>query len=268
MSSVALAHAPLWTEPEKITAFVLGSMPLGEFDRMLWLLDERGTLRRVVARGAQSLRHPWTEHFLTWARIEAALDVSLQRALPVVELSCLLRSPYEIYRRPGAGEMLLHLANAARFLAHENLEKPALFRLFAGLTEAAERPGTDAAAPALLLYAGLWGLRLEGLMPSLKVCAACRGEFGAAGALWRRRAQALVCPRCGGGRRTFSGESLRWIRACMRRGPMEVAADGAPPAQALREAALWIEAMFSDTIDIRFGWPSRCRELAPRGEKA
>ncbi len=158
---------------ETVRAFVIGSQPLQEQDKLVWLLARDGDILRAVAPGAArvgnrfgSLLEPFTAgEFQLYSREERE-TVTLARG----EIE---RSHFHLVSRP---ENLFHFSLMAevllRFTPHRRPEER-LFRLLDAVLQACAE---GAPMRRLLLYFLVWVVRLEGLLFNPAACSSCQAR--------------------------------------------------------------------------------------------
>ncbi len=176
-----------------IKALVLGTAPVAEQDREVFLLTEKGELRRAVAPGAlkgknrfgsllelfcfSDFVYYWREDRVSWTLSKGDLLVSRFRQLS---------EPENLFYGVFIAEVLW------RFHSHQQ-EHPRLFRLVNSLLTV-----LDAGLPLreMLPYFMIWVLRLEGLLFSAEKCSSCGESLGNNGGWLRDDSRGLLCHRC------------------------------------------------------------------------
>lgn len=189
--NLSLPHVP----PFASDALVLRSYKLGETSKIVVLLTrERGKLR-AVARGARGKR----------SRYQSALE-----PLSEVRASLYGRQGTELYRL-GDCELLRSaflagsrgLCNALSFsyyaelldaFAQEGQAEDDVYRLAVSVIRAAE---DGRAADVLSRYLEAWLLKLHGLYPSARRCAACARALPEGELRYHAAAHGFVCGPCG-----------------------------------------------------------------------
>ncbi len=151
-------------------AFVLRSYPLGESDRIVTFLTRGAGKMRGVAKGARRSRRRFGSNLELLSRVRLAYFEREGSDLARIESAELLESFYLLQEDPERGAVLACFAEIADAFAREQQEDEAFFRLLHA-TLRAVRDGVD------LDWAGryfeIWTLRLHGVLPSLRQCAAC-----------------------------------------------------------------------------------------------
>lgn len=176
-----------------VKALVLGTAPVGEQDREVFLLTERGELQRAVAPGAlkgknrfgsllelfccSDFVYYWREDRAGWTLSKGDLLASRFRQLS---------EPENLFYGVFMAEVLW------RFHSHQQ-EHPRLFRLVNSLLAV-----LDEGVPLreTLPYFMIWVLRLEGLLFSAERCSSCGDVLGEGGGWLRDDKRGLLCHRC------------------------------------------------------------------------
>ena len=162
------------------TAFVLGTYPLRETDRIVSLLTREFGKKRGVARGARRPRsafggtlEPMTEADVVYYEKEGSELVSMRSVDPIRASFSLSTDLERALLLPAMAESLeTFVSESDPAEPFYRLARHAMDALFAG------------AAPALVAaYFDVWILKLSGLFPSMRECARCGAALPAAGPL-------------------------------------------------------------------------------------
>lgn len=209
-------------------AFVLGSRPVGEADRLVTFLT-RGTGKvRGVAKGARRSRRRFGSNLELLSRVRLSYFEREGADLARIEGAELLESFYDLQGDPERGAVLACFAEVTDAFAREQQEDEAFFRLLhAVLRSVRDGLGLDWAAR----YFEIWTLRLHGVLPSFQSCSGCGKDLPSRGARYDRRGGGVVCGRCGqdagAGGVALPGAALETARRVL----------GVPPSAFLGRAA-------------------------------
>jgi DNA repair protein RecO (recombination protein O) len=224
---------PLYTTE----AIVLRTYKLGEVDRIVVFLTRDRGKRRGVAKGARRMRssfggalEPLTRAGLTYFEKESRELVSLNYAEP-------LSSPL-MSTGPEALGYAGYFAELIDEWAPEADPNETLYRLGSAMVDALV---AGAAVEPLARYFEYWLLRLQGVYPSVLVCATCGaalGRDGATAAVLMLGDHQYLCAGCAkttaGRAVALSGESVAFLRASATTPPARIGASSVS-VRALRE---------------------------------
>jgi DNA repair protein RecO (recombination protein O) len=203
-------------------ALILRTYRYGEADRIVvFLTEDRGKRRGVALNASNSRRRfgaglePLTEGRVAYVEREGRELVRLDRIEP-------RRSPLAPVAGRTGTEAVQALAAAAYFAelldewAPDGSPNERLFRLGAA---AAGALATPAPVDALSRYFEYWLLRLEGVYPSLDVCARCGRAGLARGGSVGVAERGFVCDDCGQGSVRVSADAFGFLRAARSLAP-------------------------------------------------
>ncbi|MFQ5878121.1 MAG: DNA repair protein RecO [Acidobacteriota bacterium] len=178
-------------------AFVLGSLPLGESDRIVTFLTRGAGKVRGVAKGARRSRRRFGSNLELLSRVRLSYFERERADLARIEAAELLESFYALQEDPERGAVMACLAEIADAFSREQQEDEGFFRLMHAVLRAL-RAGLDLDLAAR--YFEIWTLRLHGVLPSLRSCSACGAALRTRGARYQSRQAGVVCSRCAGAR--------------------------------------------------------------------
>jgi DNA repair protein RecO (recombination protein O) len=210
-------------------AILLDVYDLHENDRIVTMLSPRHGKVRGVARGARrkysrfaGTLQPLAKAKVTWYQKEGN-DLARISGVDLIRPAHRIQSDLEGILLGG------YLAGHVLEFAQENDPSERLYRLLDS-TLGALLSGVDRSLAAR--YFEAWALRLAGIFPPPVECPECARPLDG-GAMLSATGDAVLCDRCGGGRR-ISAATVEFLRRIGRQALPTVAGD--PPAPAvLRE---------------------------------
>lgn len=209
-------------------ALVLDAIDLHDADRIVtFLTRERGT-RRGVARAARRKYSRFSGQLQPLAKVRITWFEKPERDLVRISSVETVRGAGPLLERLEDILLAGYLAEHLMVFAQENEENERLFRLLDSTVEAL-LGGVDRGLAAR--YFEVWVLRLSGIFPSLRECAACGRALDAAGASLPPSAEGLECAGCGvaPGSLALDASTLALLQA-MRAQPLaRLAAHGVDP---------------------------------------
>ena len=205
-----------------VEALILRTYRYGEADRIVvFLTEDRGKRRGVAKNATRSRRRfgaalePLTRGRVAYVEREGRELVRVDRIEPS-------GSPLRAIDGRPDGEAAGVLVTAAYFAelidewAPDGSPNERLFRLGTAVAGALE---TAASVDALSRYFEYWLLRLEGVYPSLEVCARCRRALLDQGGSLGTAERGYVCAACGYGGLPISAEALGFLRTARHLAP-------------------------------------------------
>lgn len=178
---------------DRIRALTLGTAPIGEQDREVFLLTERGELRKAVAPGAMKSKNRFGSLLELFSFSEFVYYWREDRITWTLSKGDLLTSRFSIFSRP---ENLFHgvfMAEALWQFHARNQEHPRLFRMINALLTTLDQ---RLAPREILPYFLIWILRMEGLLFSVDRCSSCSDSLGDGGGWLRDDGRGLLCRSC------------------------------------------------------------------------
>jgi DNA repair protein RecO (recombination protein O) len=230
-------------------AFVLRSYPLGESDRIVTFLTRGAGKVRGVAKGARRSRRRFGSNLELLSRVRLAYFEREGSDLVRVESAELLESFYLLQEDPERGAVLACFAEIADAFAREQQEDEAFFRLLhATLRAVRDGVGLDWAGR----YFEIWTLRLHGVLPSLRQCAACGSGLLERGGRLDRRDGSVRCRRCAPDGRdgALPAASLLAAEEILKQPPEAFVGRAADPAVTMPLGSL-AETLFFDLLSVR-----------------
>jgi DNA repair protein RecO len=254
--------------PEDCTGFVLRTWPLRESDLIVTVFTRSEGKIRGVAHRATRPKSKWlgalealTEIGIDWRSREG------QELVSFTDVS-ILRSPY--HPQPGLGPTWA-MAHVAELLDESTgLLDPdeVLYRLIGSAVQAL----TSEAPPIpVARYVETWVLRLAGVLPDLRACAACGANLEGGGGSWQWNIHGIGCARCVDVNRTegpavFPAD-LAWLRATRRTGPDRLAQ---PEGRSMKRIGVFLNHLVRDFLGKELKSERFLDELerleSPRGE--
>ena len=161
-------------------AFVLGTYPLREKDRIVSFLTRDAGKKRGVARGARGPRSGFSGALEPMTEVRVLYFEKEGRELVSIDSADVLRSSFPLSSDLDRALLLSALAESLQTFVSDSepaepfyrLARHALDALFAG-----------AAAESVSAYFDVWILKLSGLFPTPNECAVCGGPLDRAEAL-------------------------------------------------------------------------------------
>ncbi|HEY7863414.1 MAG TPA: DNA repair protein RecO [Thermoanaerobaculia bacterium] len=177
-------------------AFILGTHPLREKDRIVAFLTREHGVRRGVARGARASRsafggalEPMTEARVSWFEKEGRELSSLDSVDPT-------RPSFPLTGDLPTALLLPSLAEALQTFVADNEPAEPFYRL---ARHAMDALFGGASASHVSAYFDLWVLKLSGLLPIPSECASCAEPLPPSGPLdFDETRPGFVCAGCRG----------------------------------------------------------------------
>ena len=177
-------------------AFIIGTYPLREKDRIVSLLTRDSGKKRGVARGVQGTRSPFggllepmTEVRVTYFEKEGQELVSI-RSLDSI------RPSFPLSKDLDRALLLSALAESLQSFVSDSDPAESFYRLARHVLDALFAGGEPAVVRA---YFDLWVLKLSGLFPAPAECASCGRTMAAEDPLlFDARRPGFLCSRCRG----------------------------------------------------------------------
>ena len=177
--------------PRAAHAFVLRTSGLGEADVLVTLYTLEEGLLRGVARSARRSRRRFGGALEPLTRVRASYRERLGSELVGIEDLEILRSYFAAQREPAVAAACAYVAEVVEQFGRAGESDARMFRLVGAVLDELAR-GVDPRVPAR--YFEIWTLRLHGLLPALRSCAACDRAL-TAGCLDLGKGE-LCCTRC------------------------------------------------------------------------
>jgi len=192
-------------------ALVLGTGPLAEQDREVFLFTERGEFRRAIAPGAMKSKNRFGSLLELFSLSDFVYYWREDRSSWTLSKGDLLLSRFRQLSKP---DNLFHGVFMAeclwRFHSHQQ-EHVRLFRLVNALLGVLDED-EGIYLREMMPYFLVWLLRLEGFLFSVDLCSSCNTSLGLEGGWLRDDGRGLLCQVC---RRTetnhFSRDWLNYI---------------------------------------------------------
>jgi DNA repair protein RecO (recombination protein O) len=163
------------------TAFVLGSIPLKERDRVVILLTREAGKKRGVARGARRLRSAFAGALEPMSEVEVVYFEREGRELVSFNSVAVVHSSFSLTRDLPRALLLSSMAESlATFVSDSDPAEP--FYRLAQHAMASLSAGIEPRRVAA--YFDIWVLKLSGVLPSASDCARCGGVIAPGEPLW------------------------------------------------------------------------------------
>lgn len=206
-------------------AFILGTHPLRETDRIVSFLTREFGKKRGVARGARRPRsafggalEPMTEADVVYYEKEGSELVSIRSVDPI-------RASFSLSTDLERALLLPAMAESLETFVSESDPAEPFYRLARHAMDALFAGGAPAPTAA---YFDVWILKLSGLFPSLRECARCEAALPASGTLaFDERLPGFLGPECRSGAGIRLSEPALATLSRFLSGPLDPAAD--PP---------------------------------------
>lgn len=210
-------------------ALILRTYKLGEADRIVVFLTRDRGKKRGVAKGARRIRSRYHGALEPLTRAGVAYYEREQRDLVRLNYVEPTRSPLSA----ASGEALGYVGYFAELIDEWAPEAHADERLYRLGSSVVDALAAGAPVESLARYFEYWLLRLQGVFPSVRACAACGGPLPAA-AMPRGEA-VLLCRTCApAGGTLLSSEAMIFLRSAGATAPERL--DSLPlSARAARE---------------------------------
>ncbi len=178
-------------------AFILGTHPLREKDRIVSFLTRDAGKKRGVARGARGARSQFAG--LLEPMTEARIRYFEREGRELVSIDSLdaIRPSFSLSKDLDRALLLSALAESLEAFVPDSDPAEAFYRLARHILDALFAGG---APPAVRAYFDVWILKLSGLFPAPAVCAGCERPLDPKGPLlFDRSRPGFVGPECRGG---------------------------------------------------------------------
>jgi DNA repair protein RecO (recombination protein O) len=203
-------------------AIVLRSYNLAESDRIVVCLTRTSGLVRAVAKGARRMKSRFGAALEPFTLIKLSFHEKENRDLMTVSSAEIQKSHFELSANLESVEVLAYMGEMVAEFAppHETDER--LFRMLSACVDAlAQQPGSER---ALTRYFEIWLLRLAGLFPDFRACAACGLALESANMTTIDAEMRPLCDNCGQiDASVLTPEAIRIIRATHQLSPLSFA---------------------------------------------
>ena len=177
-------------------AFIIGTYPLREKDRIVSLLTRKAGKKRGVARGVQGARSPFAGLLepMTEARV-AYFEKEGQELVSIRSLDA-IRSSFPLSKDLDRALLVSALAESLQTFVSDSDPAESFYRLARHVLDALFAGGAPAAVRA---YFDLWVLKLSGLFPAPSECAGCGRTIAAKDPLlFDASRPGFLCRQCRG----------------------------------------------------------------------
>jgi DNA repair protein RecO (recombination protein O) len=204
---------------ESSAAFVLGTSPLNEQDKIVHMLTEDRGILKAVAPGAFKSGNRFGAKLELFSEARFFYYWREERELITLSKAEMIRSHFEMVSRAENVFYFYLIAEVTQKMVPHNQKDQRVFRLIRAVLSA----GSEGRAMAdILLYFLVWLLRIEGMMFKPRLCYNCfKRDIDQA---WiRTDFRGILCGNCRTDEREMLGRSeLEYIDWTQRHGPEEV----------------------------------------------
>lgn len=203
-------------------AIVLRTYNLAESDRIVLCLTRSAGLVRAVAKGARRMKSCFGAALEPFTLIKLTFYEKENRELVTMSAAEIIASHFDLNSNLESAEVLAYMGELVAEFAPPHEADELLFRMLSACVEAlAQEKGRE---PALTRYFEVWLLRLAGLFPDLRVCAACGIGLDAPLNIAVDSELRPRCPNCSPGNASLlTPEVLKIIRATHQLSPANFA---------------------------------------------
>src|SRR5436190_999131 len=203
-------------------AIVLRSYNLAESDRIVLCLTRSSGLIRAVAKGARRMKSRFGAALEPFTVIKLSFHERENRDLVTMSGAEILKSHFHLSGNLESAEVLAYMGEMVAEFAppHETDER--LFRMLSACMDAlAEQKGSER---ALMRYFEIWLLRLAGLFPDFRACAACGLDLETAAMTAIDSEMRPLCENCGRlDASVLTPESINLVRVTQQMSPLNFA---------------------------------------------
>jgi len=207
-------------------AIVLRSYNLAESDRIVVCLTRSSGLVRAVAKGARRMKSRFGAALEPFTLIKLSFHEKENRDLVTLSSAEILKSHFDLSSNLESAEVLAYMGEMVAEFAppHETDER--LFRMLSACIDTlAEQAESER---ALTRYFEIWLLRLAGLFPDFRACAACGLALETAASISMDNELRPLCDNCGRvSASVLRPDVIRVINATHQLSPMNFAAQHA-----------------------------------------
>lgn len=203
-------------------AIVLRTYNLAESDKIVVCLTRSSGLVRAVAKGARRMKSRFGAALEPFTLIKLTFHERENRELVNMSAAEILQSRFDLTSDLESAEVLAYMGELVAEFAPPHETDELLFRMFTACVEAlAQEKGRE---PVLTRYFEIWLLRLAGLFPDLRSCAACGVTLDAPVNISLDSELRPRCHKCSPGNASLlSPEALTIIRATHQLSPAKFA---------------------------------------------
>jgi DNA repair protein RecO (recombination protein O) len=203
-------------------AIVLRTYNLAESDRIVLCLTRSSGLIRAVAKGARRMKSRFGAALEPFTLIKLTFHEKENRELVTMSAAEILQSHFDLTSDLESGEVLAYMGELVAEFAPPHEADELLFRMLAACVEAlAQEKGRER---VLTRYFEIWLLRLAGLFPDLRTCAACGSALDAPANVTVDNELRPRCHKCSPGNASLlSPEVLEIIQATHQLSPANFA---------------------------------------------
>ena len=203
-------------------AIVLRTYNLAESDKIVVCLTRSSGLIRAVAKGARRMKSRFGAALEPFTLIKLTFHERENRELVNMSAAEILQSHFDLTSDLESAEVLAYMGELVAEFAPPHEEDELLFRMLTACVEAlAQEQGRER---ALTRYFEIWLLRLAGLFPDLRSCAACGVQLDASANISLDSELRPRCQKCSPGNASLlSPEGLKIIRATHQLSPANFA---------------------------------------------
>jgi len=203
-------------------AIVLRTYNLAESDRIVVCLTRSSGLVRAVAKGARRMKSRFGAALEPFTLIKLTFYERENRELVAMSAAEILQSHFDLISDLESAEVLAYMGELVAEFAPPHETDELLFRMLTACVEAlAQAKGRER---TLTRYFEIWLLRLAGLFPDLRSCAACGIRLDAPSNLSLDSELRPRCHKCSPGNASLlSPEVLKIIQVTHQLSPANFA---------------------------------------------
>lgn len=197
-------------------AFVLATYPLREKDRIVSLLTRESGKKRGVARGARSPRSAFAGALEPMTEVRVLYFEKEGRELVSINSTDVIRSSFPLSKELDRALLLSAFAESLETFVPDSDPAEPFYRLAHHVIDALFR---GVSADVVSAYFDVWVLKLSGLLPPERECAACGRPLEPEGPLFFDEGRpGFVDAECRGGRALrISSDARETLRAFLSR---------------------------------------------------
>ena len=203
-------------------AIVLRTYNLAESDRIVLCLTRSSGLIRAVAKGARRMKSRFGAALEPFTLIKLTFHEKENRELVTMSAAEILASRFDLTSNLESAEVLAYMGELVAEFAPPHERDELLFRMLTACVEAlAQEKGRER---VLTRYFEIWLLRLAGLFPDLRSCAACGVRLDMPANIAVDSELRPHCPKCSPANASLlSPEALKIIQATHQLSPAKFA---------------------------------------------
>ena len=197
---------------DQAEAIVLRTVPIGDQDKIALFLTRDKGLIRGVAKGARKFGNRFGSALEPMSHVIAFYYEKERRELVTVSSCDLIESFFEVQGNVKTSLTLTYFAELIEEFLPARAGEDIVFRLLLSVLQALKRKG---ALAVLARYFEAWFLQVNGYLPDVRRCKACRKPLEGSGWLAPKK-DGVYCDACAPARkdevRPDLGRFMEWVR--------------------------------------------------------